>query len=489
MEKKGFFRQSEQLRTPQGWTGQAQALIVQLQRILNDLYQRLSRIGKKNLDNELLDMIQSPSWKEAKLLGSGDDLNNVTESGLYYITSGVSNTPASWAGMLVVRGRDDRDWYQLVFRETGVFVRSNSGSPATWKDWLSVAGLTYTAGTGLTLDNRQFKITQQNASDIINLLSEGTSDAQADDFLVAQYAGGGTTTKTYHRRAVKSVVNAARVKAALGTNTTHNNQFLRKDGTWQTALTSHQDISGKLNKAGDTMTGNLTLKSGAKIRYEGTAYGAGDILKVLDDGDQNGLGVVIGRGGLVVIGAGESQDAIASGKSAGTEDLYLGADGNVYLMSNVQNGIGTAKTFTFSSGGRLTIPNELYVNGQDMRKAIKNITRSGTTFTATCCDGTTFTFTQQDSNSWRGFQVKQYQTSYTVAAGSGKALTGTNFGVSTPSGYTPVAIAYFNTSDSNVHCFYLDARATGGSTVAYIRNNAGSSITNTMAIAILYLQN
>ena len=33
-------------------------------------------------------------------------------------------------------------------------------------------------------------------------------------------------------------------------------------------------------------------------------------------------------------------------------------------------------------------------------EAIKNITRSGTTFTATRTDGTTFTFTQQDNNTW-----------------------------------------------------------------------------------------
>ena len=32
--------------------------------------------------------------------------------------------------------------------------------------------------------------------------------------------------------------------------------------------------------------------------------------------------------------------------------------------------------------------------------AIANITRSGTTFTATRRDGTTFTFTQQDNNTW-----------------------------------------------------------------------------------------
>lgn len=38
------------------------------------------------------------------------------------------------------------------------------------------------------------------------------------------------------------------------------------------------------------------------------------------------------------------------------------------------------------------------VENYDQSKAIKSITRSGTTFTATALDGTTFEFTQQDSD-------------------------------------------------------------------------------------------
>lgn len=38
------------------------------------------------------------------------------------------------------------------------------------------------------------------------------------------------------------------------------------------------------------------------------------------------------------------------------------------------------------------------VANYDQSKAIKSITRSGTTFTATALDGTKFTFTQQDNN-------------------------------------------------------------------------------------------
>lgn len=46
------------------------------------------------------------------------------------------------------------------------------------------------------------------------------------------------------------------------------------------------------------------------------------------------------------------------------------------------------------------------VANYDQSKAIKNITRSGTTFTATALDGTTFTFTQQDNNTTYGIATQ-----------------------------------------------------------------------------------
>lgn len=92
---------------------------------------------------------------------------------------------------------------------------------------------TYTNGTGLSLSGTIFSVSQANASTILNLLSTGDSDAQAADYLIAQYAGGGTSTTTYHRRPVSKVVNSTVVKAALGTVSTTNNKYLRDDGTWQ----------------------------------------------------------------------------------------------------------------------------------------------------------------------------------------------------------------------------------------------------------------
>jgi hypothetical protein len=83
----------------------------------------------------------------------------------------------------------------------------------------------------LTLSGTQFSVSSANVSTMMNLLGEGTSAAQLDDYLISQYAGGGTSTTTYHRRKVRNVINATVVKAALGTGT-GTTKYLREDGTW-----------------------------------------------------------------------------------------------------------------------------------------------------------------------------------------------------------------------------------------------------------------
>ena len=55
------------------------------------------------------------------------------------------------------------------------------------------------------------------------------------------------------------------------------------------------------------------------------------------------------------------------------------------------------------------------VANYDQSKAIKSISRSGTTFTATALDGTTFTFTQQDNNTTYGIAT-QYTSGLMSAA-------------------------------------------------------------------------
>lgn len=75
------------------------------------------------------------------------------------------------------------------------------------------------------------------------------------------------------------------------------------------------------------------------------------------------------------------------------------------IISGVPYYKDTNTTYTLSSLGIGNVKN------YDQSKAIKAITRSGTTFTYTCLDGTTGTFTQQDNN-----------TTYSVATTSANGL-------------------------------------------------------------------
>lgn len=88
---------------------------------------------------------------------------------------------------------------------------------------------TYSAGTGISISGTTIT-NDLNAA--INALSTGDANSQVGDYLISQYANGGTTTKTYHRRPVSKVVNKTVVNAALGTSSTHGGAFYRKDGTW-----------------------------------------------------------------------------------------------------------------------------------------------------------------------------------------------------------------------------------------------------------------
>lgn len=66
-----------------------------------------------------------------------------------------------------------------------------------------------------------------------------------------------------------------------------------------------------------------------------------------------------------------------------TARSHIGNESNPHGVTKSQVGLGNVANY-------------------DQSKAIKSITRSGTTFTATALDGTTFTFTQQDNNTTYG---------------------------------------------------------------------------------------
>lgn len=76
-----------------------------------------------------------------QLSGSSIDLDNLintSDSGLYYIQTGVQNTPATYSALLEIM----RNGYggQLIFTSTKIFFRLRTGNPLEWKPWRQIEG-------------------------------------------------------------------------------------------------------------------------------------------------------------------------------------------------------------------------------------------------------------------------------------------------------------------------------------------------------------
>ena len=179
--------------------------------------------------------------------------------------------------------------------------------------------------------------------------------------------------------------------------------------------------------------------------------------------DSYGNGVIIGANGCVIIGAGESSDEVKnfSGATAGSETLYLASDTNIKLITNVNSGYSSRKEFTAGSDGSFIAPGRLYQNGNQAVPL---------------------------TDTWRGYQIKNYDVQYTVGANTFKDITANDFGVSTPSGYTPVAITMFNPGNDKCWVASMKADATGTTPMMTVHNPTNGSFTNHAYIAVLYLQ-
>ena len=134
-------------------------------------------------------------------------------------------------------------------------------------------GLVPAPGTGAQDKFLRGNATWATASDIINTLSEGTSAAQAADYVVCQYAGGGTTTKTYYRRPVSKVLDAltkAQVTTALGyTPPTTNTTYTAGTGLSLSGTTFNHDSSITAGTAGTS-----SATSGATLAVPYVTYNA-----------------------------------------------------------------------------------------------------------------------------------------------------------------------------------------------------------------------
>lgn len=151
-------------------------------------------------------------------------------------------------------------------------------------------------------------------------------------------------------------------------------KYLRGDGQWAAvaeATKATQDGSGNtitstyVKKAGDTMSGNLTIqKASPKLTIKasdttdailamGNSQMAKDVL-ILSSGDANGANLVIQSGAATILSSGEAGSSMLSfiGAHQTTEKIYLVSDDVVHFDSNAQtfaNRVG----FQLNNAGQL----------------------------------------------------------------------------------------------------------------------------------------
>lgn len=252
------------------------------------------------------------------------------------------NTKADWGWQLGnATANDGRLWY----RTSGDNV---------WGDWQTIAHATQSSSdtgsssqpvymtktgviTAITAVGASYGGTgkttlKDSANALINALDTGSSDLTAGDYVITQYAGGGTTTTSYHRRPANKVVNGTLIKAALGTNSTHGNAFLRKDGTWQTPpypVTSVATLTGAI-AASDLVT---KLGLSKAMNFLGVATDT-----ITDGGTEDpkiGGNATTVKAGDVVIDSASSREYVWS--TTGKWEL-LGGDSSYWVSSTGTTG-------------------------------------------------------------------------------------------------------------------------------------------------------
>ena len=151
-------------------------------------------------------------------------------------------------------------------------------------------------------------------------------------------------------------------------------KYLRGDGQWAIvaeATKATQDGSGNtitstyVKKAGDTMSGNLTIQkatpklvikasdtSDAIINLGNSAYSKDAI--VASHNGVNGFNLSIDSGGRTIIGSGEAGSGLTNvlGKSTDVETMYLISDQQLYFDSNAQT-IANRVGFQLTNSGEL----------------------------------------------------------------------------------------------------------------------------------------
>lgn len=170
------------------------------------------------------------------------DVTNITSGKYYWRQYSPQSTPdttttgkhETYYLPEVTKGLTENKSYAIITtKNLGNITATGTITSGTWN--ASVIGAAY-GGTGQNT-------LQKSANALINALDTGASDLTANDYVITQYVGGGTTTTSYHRRPANKVINATLVKAALGTVGTTARKFLKDTGAW--VQVDWEDLTGK----------------------------------------------------------------------------------------------------------------------------------------------------------------------------------------------------------------------------------------------------
>lgn len=181
------------------------------------------------------------------------------------------------------------------------------------------------------------------------------------------------------------------------TQTASNNTFLRNDNTWATVTPANIGAAASSHTHKVSNISDLTATA-TELNY---MDGVTSNVQTQLDGKSNSSHTHSYAGSSSVGGsatsavkldtstAGDASTPVyfSGGKPVACTSLDLNTSGSSASCT------GNAATATNVAWSGITSKPSYYD-----AKAIKNITRSGTTFTYTCMDGTTGTFTQQDNN-------------------------------------------------------------------------------------------
>lgn len=396
-------------------------------------------------------------WTTTLFAGAKDAKSNaVTTNGNAYIKLFDNNTARS----------------QLNIKGTGAAtVVTDANGVIT----INATNTTYSAGTGLSLSGTTFSVASSSGTSALAWNSEVTLATVGGMAIKAKLPANPNTNTWIALKGATSSADGTAGYAPAPPKDGYNTKYLRADGTWTvppntTYGAASTTANGLVTTGGQSWAGQKAFTGGVNLyksnlrmtvnkgSADTTDY-AVDILKALGDNAGYGINLCLCGSGNTIIGGGEAGSSqLTDLKDNSGENLYLVADGSIYLKVN-GNTWANAKTITLDTGANLSGLAKVTATS-----FVGNVT-GNVSGSSGSCTGNAATATK--------IQTTPSQVTYVSAVTSGGALvsaTTTNFGAiwNAPTKNYRVACATYPQSNDEVYICYsvTNANVTAGTNKA-----------------------